>query len=95
MTHLTALPLRFRVTSFAIVVGINALCLAVLPVSAQESSEIAKQAQNPIANLISVPFENDFNPQTGIHKQDSYVLEMKPVVPFHLARLDRLAKIPR
>jgi hypothetical protein len=32
-----------------------------------------------------VPFENDFDPQTGIHKEDSYVLQMKPVVPFTLS----------
>jgi len=32
-----------------------------------------------------VPFENDFNPQTGIKKEDSYVLQMKPVVPFKLS----------
>ena len=64
---------------------ILSLCPVVQPVDAQETSEIAKQAQNPIANLISVPFENDFNPQTGINKDDSYVLEMKPVVPFTLS----------
>src|SRR5579872_1207820 len=58
----------------------------VLSAQGQESSEIAKQAQNPIANLISVPFENDFNPYTGIHKNESYVLEMKPVVPFRLTK---------
>jgi hypothetical protein len=52
---------------------------------AQESSEIAKQAQNPIANLISVPLENDFSPQTGANQLDSYVLQFKPVVPFRLS----------
>jgi hypothetical protein len=64
---------------------ILSLCPVVQPVSAQETSEVAKQAQNPIASLISVPIENDFNPQTGINKKDSYVLEMKPVVPFNLS----------
>src|SRR5580658_2800831 len=52
---------------------------------AQESTSIAKQAQNPIANLISVPLENDFDPQTGYKREDSYVQEVKPVVPFRLS----------
>ena len=51
-----------------------------------QQADIAKQAQNPIARLISVPFENDFNPQTGPNKEDSYVLQMKPVVPFSLSK---------
>jgi hypothetical protein len=66
------------------------LSRGVVPARAQESSaqgtsEIAKQAQNPIASVISVPIENDFNPQTGINKEDSYVLQFKPVVPFKLS----------
>jgi len=65
----------------------------VQPTRAQESSTIAKQAQNPIARLISVPFENDFNPQTGIKKDDSYVLQMKPVVPFKLSNDWNLGRV--
>ncbi len=76
---------RVRAPFLAVMVAVTTLCPAVPPIWAQESSEIAKQAQNPIASLISVPLENDFNPQTGINKQDSYVLEMKPVVPFKLS----------
>jgi len=53
---------------------------------AQESSDIAKAAQNPIAHMISVPIENDFYPQTGIDKEDEYVLELKPVVPVPLSK---------
>src|SRR5271163_3751153 len=64
---------------------ILALWLGVIEAEAQDTPEIAKQAQNPIASLISVPFENDFNPQTGFKKEDSYVLEMKPVIPIKLS----------
>jgi len=77
--------LAFRAIYAVLLMTLTVLFGAVLPTQAQESSEIAKQAQNPIANLISVPLENDFNPQTGIDKDDSYVLEMKPVIPFHLS----------
>ena len=52
---------------------------------AQESSDIAKAAQNPIAHMISVPLENDFYPQTGINKENEYVLEIKPVIPIPLS----------
>lgn len=52
----------------------------------QESSDIAKAAQNPIAHMISVPIENDFYPQTGINKDNEYVLEIKPVVPIPLSK---------
>jgi len=77
--------LAFRIAYAAVLTAMSILCVAVLPTWAQESSETAKQAQNPIANLISVPLESDFNPQTGIHKDDSYVLLMKPVIPFRLS----------
>lgn len=77
--------LACRVMWGFLLLAIFGLCGLVQPTRAQESPEIAKQAQNPIANLISVPFENDFNPQTGPNKEDSYVLQMKPVVPFRLS----------
>jgi hypothetical protein len=51
-----------------------------------ESPDIAKTAQNPIAHVISVPFENDFYPQTGIKKENEYVLEIKPVIPIPLSK---------
>lgn len=68
-----------------ILMSLTILTAGVQQTRAQDSSNMAKQAQNPIARLISVPVENDFNPQTGINKDDSYVLTFKPVVPFRLS----------
>src|ERR1700722_4092334 len=52
--------------------------------NAEDSPEIAKQAQNPIASLISVPFQNNATFGVGENSpvQDSLLIE--PVVPFRL-----------
>jgi hypothetical protein len=52
--------------------------------NAEDSPEIAKQAQNPIASMISVPFQNSttFGVGENSRVQDSLLIE--PVVPFKL-----------
>jgi hypothetical protein len=52
--------------------------------NADDTSEIAKQAQNPIASAISVPFQNNATFDVGENSrvQDSLLIE--PVVPFRL-----------
>jgi hypothetical protein len=54
------------------------------PASAEDTPEIAKQAQNPIASVISVPFQNSttFGVGEDSRVQDSLLIE--PVVPFRL-----------
>ena len=66
--------------------GIITVSASVTRAAAQDTSEVAKQAQNPIARLISVPLENDFNPRTGTSKDESYVLQFKPVVPISVSK---------
>jgi hypothetical protein len=68
---------------------LGALCLFVplchsLSSSAEDAPDIAKQAQNPIASLISVPFQNNatFGVGENSRVQDSLLIE--PVIPFRL-----------
>src|SRR5262252_1613284 len=60
------------------------LCCVVAPSFAQEESELAKQVQNPLARLISVPFQNNFNFGVGPKEASQYILNVQPVIPFHL-----------
>jgi hypothetical protein len=49
-----------------------------------DSTELAKKLSNPIADLVSMPFQ--FNWENGIGPLDltRYILNIQPVVPFHL-----------
>jgi hypothetical protein len=47
-------------------------------------SSLAKKAQNPVENMVSVPFDSNFNFNYGRDNQLQYILDMKPVIPFTL-----------
>jgi len=60
----------------------TALALAVAPVRAELSAEeLAKLAQNPVGNMISVPFQNNTNLNFGPEKGTQNVLNIQPVIP--------------
>jgi hypothetical protein len=56
--------------------------LAAVPAHAEMSAEeLAKLAQNPVGNLISVPFQNNTNLNFGPEKGTQNVLNIQPVIP--------------
>src|SRR5437879_13213773 len=58
-----------------------AACIA-LPARAELSAEeLAKLAQNPVGNLISVPFQNNTNLNFGPEKGTQNILNIQPVIP--------------
>ena len=52
--------------------------------AALSAEDLAKIAQNPVANLISVPFQNNTNFNVGPQNGTQNILNIQPVVPFHL-----------
>jgi hypothetical protein len=61
--------------------------LAATPSSAQENdaAALAKAAQNPIADMISLPFQNNTNFDVGPLEKSQDVLNIQPVLPFNLS----------
>jgi len=50
----------------------------------KDTEELAKKSQNPIADLISVPLQNNTNFRQGPYHQTGDILNIQPVIPFHL-----------
>jgi hypothetical protein len=66
---------------------VAAMALAVaVPVAAQTESELAKQTQNPVASLISVPLQGNWDFGIGDRKATSTLLNFQPVMPFAVSK---------
>jgi len=50
----------------------------------QDAAALAKAAQNPVASMISVPFQNNTNFQVGPLEETQNVLNIQPVLPVDL-----------
>ena len=72
----------FTAISFAV-----AISFVVLPAVADvDVGEVAKQTQNPVADLISVPLKFDYNSNLGpTEAGNQTVLTIEPVIPFHIS----------
>src|SRR5579871_6670054 len=50
----------------------------------ESASDLAKQIQNPIGDLISLPLQYNVNFGYGPHRGTQRVLNLQPVIPFHI-----------
>lgn len=49
-----------------------------------ETGDLVKAVQNPVASLISVPFQNNINPDIGPNGRVQNVLNIQPVIPISI-----------
>ena len=61
--------------------AITALAVSSNAMAALSAEELAKLAQNPVGNLISVPFQNNTNFNYGPEKGTQNILNIQPVIP--------------
>lgn len=59
-----------------VVIGDNA--------AAESATDLAKQIQNPVGDLISLPLQYNVNFGYGPHQGTQHVLNLQPVIPFHV-----------
>ena len=57
---------------------------AAKPAAGESETELAKKTQNPVADLISVPFQSNFNFGVGPRDALLYILNVQPVIPVRL-----------
>jgi len=69
-------PLFFIAVLFAL--SSNALA------QSNDAAALARAAQNPVADLISVPFQLNWNFDTGPLEKDQQILNIQPVIPFEI-----------
>jgi len=75
-------------TNTVVVMTLAALAtgaFALPAIAAETQEELAKKTNNPVANLISVPFQFDYDQNVGPARQgDKYQLTIKPVIPISI-----------
>jgi hypothetical protein len=75
-----------KINLFVISAALALVCLsnevlAEEALSESEAKALAKQTQNPVASLISLPLESNFNFGAGSTDNFQYVMNAKPVIP--------------
>ena len=79
------MSLHAKIKLCAALVSTVLLLTATAPAHAELSKEeLAKLSQNPVGNLISVPFQNNTNLNVGPEERTQNILNIQPVIPFSI-----------
>lgn len=72
-------------TSLWLLAAVILLSAGLFAQTDQETVDLAKKTQNPVSDMISLPFQNNTNFGIGPHDRTQNVLNIQPVVPFKLS----------
>ncbi len=70
--------------AFGVFLGLGQRSFAQDPASV-DAGDLAKQTQNPVADLIAIPFQSNFNSGGDLGDRTFYNLNVQPVIPFSIS----------
>jgi hypothetical protein len=71
----------------SLLLSFNAIAQLANAAQAEQSvAALAKAAQNPVADMISLPFQNNTSFNFGPEEETQNVLNIQPVIPFRIAK---------
>ncbi len=73
--------------------GLQIICAQDNGASETDASTLAKAAQNPLASLISLPFQNNTNFGIGPYNRVQNILNIQPVLPATAGKINIISRI--
>lgn len=69
------------------IIGLLILSVATLAFAQDSKENLSQQAANPLADLMSFPFQNNLNMNYGEFNRNTNILNIQPVIPLAGGRL--------
>ena len=84
MSLINSLQWDTRGACISVLLSLLMIIFILTPSYSQDHSDLAKKTQNPLSNLISLPFQNNTNFGIGPDDEIQNVLNIQPVIPISL-----------